>query len=88
MVSEGQTAVASNNEQDSTTSTTVVGRRLIHSGGIGVKQLPPRSWDKKWKIKWKNPNAKNIEVKHRGNIVRKMTVCRRAIYPSFKGGVY
>ena len=30
---------------------TVVGRRPIHSRGIGVKRLPPRSQDKKWKIK-------------------------------------
>ena len=69
-------------------SPTVVGRRPIHSGGVGVKRMPTANKNKKWKIKRKIPNARNIDVKHRGNIVKKMTVGRKAIYPSFRGGVY
>ena len=60
----------------------------MHRGSIDIKRLPPRSCDKKWKIKRKILNAKDIDVKHRGNTVRKMTVRRMAIYPSFSGGVY
>ena len=55
-------------------SPTVVGRRPIHSGGIGVKRMPTANRNRKWKIKRKIPNARNTDVKHRGNIVKKMTV--------------
>ena len=34
------------------------------------------------KIKFLLPQGKNIEVKKRGNIVRRMRVCGRAIYPA------
>ena len=34
------------------------------------------------KIKFLLPQGKNIEVKKRGNIVRRMRVCGRAIYPT------
>ena len=34
------------------------------------------------KIKFLLPQGKNIEVKKRGNVVRQMRVCRRAIYPA------
>ena len=63
-------------------------RRPRPRGGIGVKRnLGPRR-DKKWKIKRKIQNSKNVDVKHRGQIVRRMTVCRRAIYPATVAGVY
>ena len=66
---------------------TIQGRRPIHSGGVGVKQIGLRK-NEKWKIKQKIPNSCNVDVKHRGPIVRRMTVCRRAIYPTTVGGVY
>ena len=45
--------------------------------------MPTVNRNRKWKIKRKIPNARNIDVKHRGNIVKKMTVGRRTIYPLF-----
>ena len=35
----------------------------------------------KIKIKLLLPQGKNIEVKQRGNVVRRMRVCRRVIFP-------
>ena len=34
------------------------------------------------KIKFFLPQGKNVEIKHRGNVVRPMRVRRRAIYPA------
>ena len=34
------------------------------------------------KIKVLIPQGKNVEVKKRGNAVRQMRVCRRAVYPA------
>ena len=34
------------------------------------------------KIKFLLPQGKNVEIKHRGNVVRPMRVHRRAIYPA------
>ena len=69
--------------------TLIPGRRPIHRPGRGVKRLPPaRRRNKRWKIKRQLLPSKNIDVKHRGNIVRNMTVRRRAIFPSLVGGVY
>ena len=67
---------------------TLVGRRPMHSGGVGVKRMQVRNRNGKWKIKRKIATAKKIDIKHRGNTVREMTVQRRAILPSFRGGVY
>lgn len=58
------------------------------ASGIGVKRPQGPRRDKKWKIKCKIPNIRNIDVKHRGQVVRKMTVRRRAIYPPIVGRVY
>ena len=66
----------------------IFGRCPIHRGGVGVKQMQVRNRNKKWKIKRKKATVKNIYIKHRGNTVRKMTVQRKAIFPSFRGGVY
>ena len=66
----------------------IVGRCPIHRGGVGVKQMQVRNRNKKWKIKRKKATVKNIDIKHRGNTVRKMTVQRKAIFPSFRGAVY
>ena len=63
-------------------------RRLRPTDGVGVKWIQGLRRDKKWKIKRKIQNSKNVDVRHRGQIVRRMTVCRRAIYPATVGGVY
>ena len=63
-------------------------RRLRPTDSVGVKWIQGLRRDKKWKIKWKIQNSKNVDVRHRGQIVRRMTVCRRAIYPTTVGGVY
>ena len=67
---------------------TITGRRPLHRPGTGVKRMQVKNRNKKWKIKRQLAPSKNVEVKHRGNIVRKMTVHRKAIFPSFCGGVY
>ena len=67
---------------------TVQAHKLRPTEGVGVKQIQGQRRDKKWKIKQKIQNNKNVDVKHRGQVVRKMTVCRRAIYPSTVGEVY
>lgn len=67
---------------------TIVGLRPLHRGGIGVKQMQIINRIKKWRIRRQIATHKNIDVKHRGNVVRKMTVQRKAIFPSFRGGVY
>ena len=59
------------------------------SGGTGVKrpgQCARR--DKTFKIKKIINNPKNIDVKHQKQVVRKMTVQRRAIYPGNCAGLY
>ena len=33
-------------------------------------------------IKFLIPQGKNVEVKKRGNVIRRMRVCRRAVYPA------
>ena len=68
----------------------IVFRRPIHRGGVGVKQMQVRNRNRKWKIKRKIATAKSIDVKHRGNTVRKMTVQMtvQKIFPSFRGEVY
>ena len=42
----------------------------------------------KWKIKRFSPPPKYINVKNKGQVVRKMIVRRSAIYPDAKGGTY
>ena len=42
----------------------------------------------KWKIKRLTLPPKNIDVKRRGQVVRKMIVRRSAIYPDATGGNY
>ena len=34
------------------------------------------------RIKFLLPQGKNVEVKKHGNVVRRMRVCRRAVYPA------
>ena len=60
-----------------------------HSGGAGVKRMRiNKRQSAKWKIKRYTPPARDINVKHRGQVVRKMTVRRSAIYPDAAGGTY
>ena len=61
---------------------TIVGRRARYNRGIGVKRIPGARRNKKLKIKRKIQNPQNIGIKHRRNVVRKMTVCRRGIFPA------
>ena len=42
----------------------------------------------KWKIKRFTPPPRHINVKNKGNVVKKMIVRRSAIYPDAKGGTY
>ena len=59
------------------------------SGGPGVKRPGRHAWrEKTFKIKKFINNPKNVDVKHRGQVVRKMTVRRRAIYPGNPAGLY
>ena len=67
---------------------TAQAHRLRPTDGVGIKRIQGPRRDKKWKIKWKIQNSKNVDVKHRGQIVRRMTVHRRAIYPTTVGEVY
>ena len=36
----------------------------------------------KFKVKFPLPEGKNVEVKHHGNVVRRMRVRRKAIFPA------
>ena len=67
---------------------TAQAHRLRPTDGVSVKRIPGPRRDKKWKIKQKIQNSKNVDIKHRGQIVRRMTVCRRTIYPATVAGVY
>ena len=52
-------------------------------GGVGVKKIENiRRRNKNIKIKKLLPQTKNTEVKHRGRLVKRMTVRRRAIFSS------
>ena len=46
-----------------------------------AKEIANRRRIENIKIKILLPQGKNVEVKHRGNFVRRMTVRRRAIFP-------
>ena len=53
------------------------------AGGVGVKNIEhTRLRNKDIKIKKLLKQIKNIKVKHRGIVVRKMTVRRGAIFPA------
>ena len=67
---------------------TAQAHRLTPTDSVGVKWIQGPRRDKKWKIKQKIQNSKNVDVKHRGQIVTRMAVRRRLIYPATVGGVY
>ena len=56
------------------------------AAGIGVKRIQANKRDKKWKIKRFTGGVQHIDVKHRGNTVRRMIVHRRAVYPKITVG--
>ena len=59
--------------------------RLQRSAGVGVKNIENiRHRKKEVKIKKLLLQTKNIEVKHRGRVERKMTVGRRAMFPAIR----
>ena len=41
-----------------------------------------RNHGRRFKVKFLLPQGKNVEVKHRGNVVRRMRVRRKAIFPA------
>ena len=58
-----------------------------HSGGTGVKRMRlNKRQTAKWKIKRLAPPPRHINVKKRGQVVRKMIVRRNALYPDATGG--
>ena len=53
------------------------------NGGVGVKKIENiRRRNKNIKTKKLLPQTKNTEVEHRGRLVKRMTVRRRAIFSS------
>ena len=56
--------------------------------GRGIKNIEGRVRNKTFKIKKLIAVPKNIEVKKNGQVDRKMTVRRRAIFPGARGGQY
>ena len=48
----------------------------------GVKNIEGRVQNKNFKIKQLIAVAKNVQVKKNGQVVRRMTVRRRSIYPA------
>ena len=53
--------------------------RAAMDAAIGNRNRGRRS---KIKIKFLLPQDKDVEVKHRGRVVRRMRVCRKAIFPA------
>ena len=56
--------------------------------GTGVKNIEGRVPNRTFKIKKLITVSKNIETKKNGQVVKKMTVRRRAIFPGAQGGQY
>ena len=56
--------------------------------GTSIKNIEGRVRNKTFTMKKLIAVPKNIEVKKNGQVVRKMTVCRRAIFPGAQGGQY
>ena len=56
--------------------------------GTGVKNIEGRVCNKTFKVKKLIAVPKTIEVKKNGQMVRKMTVRRRVIFPGTQGGQY
>ena len=57
-------------------------RRIAAAKEIANARERRRSHEPRFKIKFFLPQGKNVEVKHRGNVVRRMRVRRKAIFPA------
>ena len=62
--------------------------RRRRAPGTGVKNIEGRVRNKTFKIKKLIAVPKNLEVKKNGQVVRRMTVRRRAIFPGERGDQY
>ena len=60
-------------------------RRLVRPAGIAQKNNDQiRTRERRYKIKRRIAQPKNVDVKRNGAVVRQMVVRRRAIFPSAK----
>ena len=57
-------------------------RRFAAAKEIASARERRRNHERRFKIKFLLPQGKNVEVKHRGNVVRRMRVRRKAIFPA------
>ena len=57
-------------------------RRAAAAKEIANARECRRNRKRRFKIKFLLPQGKNVEVKQRGNVVRRMRVCRKAIFPA------
>ena len=57
-------------------------RRFAAAKEIANARERRRNHERRFKIKFPLPEGKNVEVKHRGNVVRRMRVHRKAIFPA------
>ena len=61
--------------------------RPVPSGGVGVKKMPTRR-NKSIKIKKLLAQPKQVSVKKNGQVVRRMTVRRKAYFPGRRRKIY
>ena len=57
-------------------------RRFAAAKEIASARERRRNHERRFKIKFLLSQGKNVEVKHRGNVVRRMRVRRKAIFPA------
>ena len=57
-------------------------RRFAAAKEIASARERRRNHERRLKIKFLLSQGKNVEVKHRGNVVRRMRVRRKAIFPA------
>ena len=57
-------------------------RRIAAAKEIANAGEHGRNREGRFKIKFILRQGKNVEVKHRGNFVRRMRACRKAIFPA------
>ena len=57
-------------------------RRVVAAKEIANARERKRDRERRFKIKFLLPQCKNVEVKHRGNAVRRMRVRTKAVFPA------
>ena len=57
-------------------------RRIAAAKEVANARERRRNRERRFKIKFLLPQGKNVEVQHRGNVVRRMRVCRKVIFPA------